>query len=97
MAEFVLDASLTLAWCFEDETTPFTDAVQDALRTDSEGLVPPIWPSEVANGVRTAERRGRLSEAQSAEFLSLLLQLPIRVVSISPEQTFRDVLHLARE
>jgi hypothetical protein len=28
---FVLDASVTLTWCFENETTPETDAVLDRL------------------------------------------------------------------
>ena len=27
MSRFVLDCSMTMAWCFEDETDPRTDAV----------------------------------------------------------------------
>ena len=30
-AEFVLDSSLTMAWCFEDEASPETDEIQDWL------------------------------------------------------------------
>ena len=30
-AEFVLDGSLTTAWCFEDEASPETDEIQDWL------------------------------------------------------------------
>jgi predicted nucleic acid-binding protein len=75
---FVLDASVTMAWCFEDEATPDTDAVLDRLGTD-EAAVPAIWPLEVANVLLIAERRGRVSEAQSSRFAGLLAQLPIHV------------------
>jgi predicted nucleic acid-binding protein len=75
---FVIDASVTMAWCFEDETTDESDAVLDRLRQD-EAMVPTIWPLEIANVVLVAERRGRLTEAQASRFLELLTQLPIEV------------------
>lgn len=78
MSVFVLDTSLTMAWCFEDEATPDTDAVLDRLGTDA-AVVPAIWPLEVANVLLVAERRGRLSEAQSSRFAGLLAQLPIDI------------------
>ena len=28
---FVLDCSVTMTWCFDDEATPYTDAVRDSL------------------------------------------------------------------
>jgi hypothetical protein len=28
---FVLDCSLTMAWCFEDESTPYSESVLEAL------------------------------------------------------------------
>jgi predicted nucleic acid-binding protein len=73
-----MDASVAMAWCFEDEATEATDAVLDRLR-DDEAAVPAIWPLEVANVLLVAERRGRLSEAQASRFLELLAQLPIEV------------------
>jgi predicted nucleic acid-binding protein len=75
---FVIDTSLAIAWCFEDEATAATDAVLDRLRED-EAVVPAVWPLEVANILLVAERRGRLSEAQASRFLELLAQLPIDV------------------
>jgi|SRR5690348_13123382 predicted nucleic acid-binding protein len=74
----VVDASVTMAWCFEDEATAATDAVLDQLRTD-EAAVPAPWQLEVINVVLGAQRRGRLTEAQAMRFLGLLGQLPIRV------------------
>jgi predicted nucleic acid-binding protein len=74
----VIDTSIAMAWCFEDEATQATEAVLDRLR-DDQAAVPAIWPLEVANVLLVAERRGRLSEAQASRFLELLAQLPINV------------------
>lgn len=75
---FVIDTSVAMAWCFEDEATEATDGVLNRLR-DDEAVVPAIWPLEVANVLLVAERRGRLREAQASRFLELLTQLPIEV------------------
>lgn len=74
----VIDASVTMAWCFEDEATERTEAVLDHLRSD-EGVVPALWHLEVANVLLVAERRERMTEAQVSRFLDLLGQLPIRI------------------
>lgn len=75
---FVVDASVTMAWCFEDEATPETERLLDRLATDS-ALVPPIWEYEVANVLLVAERRRRITESTAERFLRLLRQLPIEV------------------
>ncbi len=75
---FVVDAAVTLAWCFEDESTPRTEAVLDLLAEDS-AVVPGLWELEVSNVLLLAERRGRITEASSARFVALLGQLPILV------------------
>lgn len=81
---FVVDASVTMAWCFEDEVTPATDAVLERL-IEEEAIVPALWRLEVANVLLVAERRGRMTEAQATRFLDLLERLPIRVDPASPE------------
>jgi predicted nucleic acid-binding protein len=75
---FVIDASVTMAWCFADEATSGTEAVLDQF-TGDEAVVPAVWPLEVANVLLVAERRLRLTEAQASRFLDLLQQLPISV------------------
>ena len=75
MASFVVDASVALAWCFDDEATAATDALLG--RAAAEGVVvPPLWFLEVANALLTAERRGRLTPEQTLEVLSRLGALP---------------------
>lgn len=79
MTRFVLDCSVTMSWCFEDEADAFADRVLDMLDEDGEACVPSIWPLEVVNVLLVAERRGRSTPAASNRFLELLRALPIRV------------------
>jgi predicted nucleic acid-binding protein len=71
---FVLDCSVTMAWCFDDEATPYTDSIRDKL-SDVRLVVPTLWPIEVANATIVGERRKRLDEARGTRFLSLLSRL----------------------
>jgi len=73
---FVLDCSVTMAWCFEDEASRYTDAVLDSLK-HTKALVPILWQIEVANVLLMAEKKGRIQEASVFHFTHLLHQLPI--------------------
>ncbi len=87
---FVVDASMTMAWCFEDEASPRSEAVLDRLHGES-AIVPSIWPLEVANVLVVGQRRGRLTFAQSARFVEALDRLPIEVEVRTP--SLGDVVH----
>jgi predicted nucleic acid-binding protein len=93
---FVVDASVTLAWCFADEASDLADRVLDRLERH-EALVPAIWPLEVANGLRAAERRGRLGLADAAHVRELLTALPIQVESVPLDASLGEVTELARQ
>jgi hypothetical protein len=58
---FVIDASATLPWRFEDEATPWTEALLDRIEGGEEVVVPAHWPLEVMNGLLMAVRRGRIT------------------------------------
>jgi predicted nucleic acid-binding protein len=75
---FVLDASMTMSWCFADESTPASQRVLDLL-LDSYAEVPALWSFEVANVLAVNEKRQRLTKAASAEFLQKLSGLDIRI------------------
>jgi predicted nucleic acid-binding protein len=92
----VLDASVTLAWAFEDEENNYPDVVLESL-AEANACVPIIWPLEVGNALLVAERRGRLNQAATVRFLALLWQLPIVVESERPERMLGEILSLARE
>ncbi|MCJ7622058.1 MAG: type II toxin-antitoxin system VapC family toxin [Anaerolineaceae bacterium] len=96
MTAFVLDTSVVMAWCFEDENNSYADAVLDHLKEDT-ALAPGIWPLEIGNVLVSAERRGRMTRAESEHFLELIQQLPIEVETPSSRRLFETVINLARE
>lgn len=96
MTPLVVDCSVTMAWCFEDECDELADAVLDALAA-GETWVPSLWPLEVANVLVAAERRRRLTAADSARFVELLMGLPIVVDDRSHERALSQVLAAARQ
>lgn len=92
---FVLDASVTLSWAFEDERDETSLAVLEALEA-SEAITSPIWPLEIANGLLTAERRDRITPADANRFTALLLELPIVVEPLDRRRPLQEVRQLAR-
>ncbi len=75
---FVLDASMTMSWCFADEGTPFTRSVLTQLRA-TYAEVPAVWSMEVANVLAMGERRRRITVEQSVAFQLMLGISDIRV------------------
>jgi len=75
---FVLDASMTMSWCFADESNPYSRRVLDSL-LDSYAEVPALWPFEIANVLAVNEKRRRLTKTASVEFLQTLSGLDIRI------------------
>ena len=96
MTHLVLDASVALSWCFENEATGAADRVLERLANEA-ASVPVIWHLEVANVLALSERRRRITPAGSAEFIALLETLAIVVDDETPLRAFGRVLDLARE
>jgi predicted nucleic acid-binding protein len=93
---FVLDASIALSWCFEDEGG---DGALRILRRlgDEEAVVPSLWGLEVANGLLMAERRGRMDPAAVSRAGNLLLSLPIILEPPTRSRPFLAIQPLARK
>jgi Predicted nucleic acid-binding protein, contains PIN domain len=86
--EFVVDASVTLAWCFEEERSEYAKSVLHLLGRDACAYAPSIWPLEVANALLVGERRKRISPAGSNWFIQELLAFRIQVEALSvPDMT----------
>lgn len=96
MTAFVLDASVAVAWCFDDESTPAAWALLDRLRT-APGHVPTLWALEIGNILLGAERRRRITRARTTEFLEILGALDIRADADVQPRALWVVLPLARE
>jgi predicted nucleic acid-binding protein len=97
MAGFVPDASVALAWCFEDEATAATDALLKSLKEGSDAIVPAHWPMEITNGLLMAVRRGRISEDKARRFLDDLGALPIRMEADAIVPTCSSVFVLGQQ
>jgi len=92
---FVLDASVAVAWCFEDETNPTADRALAALGTGA-ALVPLVWPAEVGNALISGERRGRITPRQISESLDLMAGLDIATDIDNVRSRMAVLLELAR-
>ena len=95
MSRLVIDCSVTMAWCFEDECDAYADSSLAALAS-AEARVPSVWSLEVANVLLVAERRDRIAPADSTRFVQLLAELPIVVEHDDRRRTQGAVLDLAR-
>lgn len=95
MTAGVVDSSIALTWCFEDEASPETDLLFERIR-DQGAVVPALWHLEVGNVLLQAERRGRIGRADLTMRLALIAVLPISVDQETTSRAWRETLLLAR-
>jgi predicted nucleic acid-binding protein len=102
--QFVIDASLTLDWCFIDEQSPYGDAILSVLEdevNEAAAIVPNLWPLEVLNALIIAERRNRITYDEAQEFLAVIHGLDIEVEHATSDlafsNAFDDIYALARK
>ena len=75
---FVVDASITLAWCFEDESNEAMESILDRLVAEG-GAAPAHWAMEVANGLRFAANSGRVDLESVERARDIVRQLPVEI------------------
>lgn len=85
---FVVDASITLAWCFDDETTEMTESVLRRLLLER-AIAPAHWTLEVANGLRFGEQRGRINRSKLSVAESLLSDLLVGLIPVDVPTALR--------
>jgi predicted nucleic acid-binding protein len=92
----VLDASLALAWYFQDEATPATDIVLDRV-AQTGAIVPGLWRLELANGLQSAVRRGRITATYRDASLADLGQMRIETDAETDAHAWSATLRLAEK
>ena len=92
MSGLVVDASVVLAWLFDDEENSRADGALKLLAKHG-ALVPHLWHLEIRNTLLVAERSGRLSAEGVKERLDALVDLPI-LTDEGPN--FQSAFELAR-
>ena len=81
---FVVDASVTMAWAFDDEDHPL--AALALRRTLDEGVVVPwIWWFEVRNALTISEKKGRGTEEKTTAVLRHFAKLPVSI-DVEPDE-----------
>ena len=95
MTDFVLDASMALAWYFRDEFTARPQAVS-ALGDEARMVVPQHWFAEIANGMLMGERRRRTTVGDSTAFAGRIALLDLDVDGAGADRMFDTILPLAR-
>jgi predicted nucleic acid-binding protein len=90
----VLDCSVALAWQFPDEQTPSILALLRNVANEG-ALVPSLWRFEVANGLHTAVRRGRLNSADRDQALEDLVDLEVRIDATCDDHVWTATVRLA--
>ena len=90
----VLDSSATLAWIYQDEVSDVTQQIFE-LVANSRAWVPAIWRLEVANGLQTGVRRGRIDAAYRDLALGDLALLDISIDQDTDKYAWSSTLRLA--
>ena len=97
MTYIVIDASVTLSWCFADEQTAMSMFVLDRLKGGEQALVPAFWALEVLNALLVGERRRRITPEQTGLFFDTLRVLNPTLDYPSLEQVAGPVQIICRD
>ena len=95
MNSLVLDSSVALSWCFEDEATPVTKDILKDVK-NGEAVVPNLWTLEIANTLSLSVRKKRIDDAGVTRFLLLIENLPIVTDDETAAHALKDTLALSR-
>jgi len=95
MSAVVIDSSIALSWCFEDEASPETDLLFERVR-DEGAIVPGLWHLELGNVLLQAEKRGRITVKDVGVRLDLIADLPILTDQETTARAWREILTMAR-
>ncbi|MBI4208482.1 MAG: type II toxin-antitoxin system VapC family toxin [Deltaproteobacteria bacterium] len=74
--DWVLDASIALAWSLPDENSDCSDRFFEEVQ-DGVLWVPALWWYEISNGLTVAQSRKRLAQADISRFIELYAAVPI--------------------
>lgn len=91
----VLDASVALTWCFEDEVTDDSVRLLDEMKQCAI-VVPALWHVELANTLVQGAKRGRINDAAIAEFDQLVRDLRVQTDHALSQAGLGPLVGLAR-
>ena len=95
--EWVMDASVALAWALPDENSQKADLLLNHEGSETLFHVPALWWYEVGNALVVAYRRKRISETKIFQILQLYTKLPLKTETSLTVDTVWRMCSLARE
>jgi len=75
--EFVVDASIGIAWIHPAQATTQSQSLLDLVGSGAVVRAPALWPLETANALLVLTRRGKLIEGERVSALAALAQLSV--------------------
>lgn len=75
--EFVVDASIAIAWVHPAQATTQSQALLDLIAGGAVVRAPALWPLETANALLVLTRRGKLNEEERVGALAALAHLSV--------------------
>jgi predicted nucleic acid-binding protein len=100
VSDFVLDASVALAWAVDHPEPTGAREIRQSFLSGRLAIVPSLWVLEIANGLVQAERRGKLDIAEVEQARGLyesMMSNYIEVQTDSPQAGFRGIQEIARK
>lgn len=91
----VIDASVALTWCFEDERRVETEALGRRVVAET-AHVPALFHLEMANILLVGERKGRITPEDSARRLEKIGFMPLLVDEETVNRAWSKTMDLAR-
>lgn len=95
-SRITVDCSAIMGLCFEDERSEYHDRLLNLLKAEP-AYVPSIWVAEVGNVLTIAERRKRITTADSAKFIKLLESLGVQIIDVLELKAIPEIMAIARE
>jgi predicted nucleic acid-binding protein len=95
LSGFVLDCSVAVCWCFEDQKSPATETLLGQGRKGTI-LVPALWHLELSNVLVGHERRRRITAEQLAGAMEFLDTLPVETDEDATLRVWDEIVSLAR-
>ena len=92
MSAFVLDNSVTMRWCLE-ENSRYAEDVLDEIIAGVQAYVPALWFYEVISVMAESERNGSLTTLKARGFFEDLRFLEIQVDPVPERQPVSVAAH----
>ena len=96
MKRFVLDASVTMSWCFEDQQTSFSEAVLAALKREAAPVAPPILLYEVINVLSAARKKKLMDQATATTFWNKVSKV-VTLVDNNGMNTAHEIMDISEK